>query len=257
MVMVTLGTGIGGGIVAGGRLLVGANGFAGEFGHMVVDPNGPPCPCGRRGCWERYASGSGLAQLARAAAVGGRLRRRASRWPAAIRRWCAASTSRRRPRRATRPRWPSSTTFARWVALGLVNLTNALDPAAFVLGGGLAEGADLYLEPIERWFRAAALRARAAPAPGAVVRRARRAGRRHRRRHLRRRPPSIGDVGRAAADRGRTSRLSGRGRSSPGRRRSPASRRRGRRCRWSRSTCSARAPCRPRRSAGSRPSAAA
>ena len=75
MVMVTLGTGIGGGVVAGGRLLVGANGFAGEFGHMVVDPNGPPCPCGRRGCWERYASGSGLAQLARTAAVGGRLRR--------------------------------------------------------------------------------------------------------------------------------------------------------------------------------------
>ena len=44
--------------------------------------------------------------------------------------------------------------FARWVALGLVNLTNALDPAAFVLGGGLAEGADLYLAPIQRWFRA-------------------------------------------------------------------------------------------------------
>ena len=76
MVMVTLGTGIGGGVVAGGRLIVGSNGFTGEFGHMVVDPDGPPCPCGRRGCWERYASGSGLAQLARTAAVGGRLRTR-------------------------------------------------------------------------------------------------------------------------------------------------------------------------------------
>ncbi len=42
--------------------------------------------------------------------------------------------------------------FARWVALGLVNLTNILDPATFVLGGGLAEGADLYLDPIQRWF---------------------------------------------------------------------------------------------------------
>jgi glucokinase len=42
--------------------------------------------------------------------------------------------------------------FARWVALGLVNLTNAYDPSAFVLGGGLAEGAHLYLEPIQRWF---------------------------------------------------------------------------------------------------------
>ena len=98
MVMVTLGTGIGGGIVAGGRLVVGANGFAGEFGHMVVDPDGPPCPCGRRGCWERYASGSGLGPAGpggggrRPAATRRRGRRRRRR------RWCAASTSRRRPR---------------------------------------------------------------------------------------------------------------------------------------------------------------
>ena len=74
-VMVTLGTGIGGGVVAGGALIRGANGFTGEIGHMVVDPDGPPCPCGRRGCWERYASGSGLGRLAREAAVGRRLER--------------------------------------------------------------------------------------------------------------------------------------------------------------------------------------
>ncbi|MFZ9630261.1 MAG: ROK family protein, partial [Ilumatobacteraceae bacterium] len=68
LVMVTLGTGIGGGVVAGGRLVRGAHGFTGEFGHMVVDPTGPPCPCGRRGCWERYASGTALARLGREAA---------------------------------------------------------------------------------------------------------------------------------------------------------------------------------------------
>src|SRR6476660_5212559 len=72
MVMVTLGTGIGGGVVAGGRLIRGANGFTGEIGHMVVDPDGLPCPCGRRGCWERYASGSGLGRIARDAAHAGR-----------------------------------------------------------------------------------------------------------------------------------------------------------------------------------------
>ncbi|MDZ7734013.1 MAG: ROK family protein [Acidimicrobiia bacterium] len=55
--VVTLGTGIGAGIVSGGALQRGTNGFAGEAGHMVVDPSGPPCPCGRRGCWERYAFG--------------------------------------------------------------------------------------------------------------------------------------------------------------------------------------------------------
>ena len=151
LVMVTLGTGIGGGVVAGGRLVVGAHGFTGEFGHMVVDPNGPPCPCGRRGCWERYASGSGLAQLARTAAVGGRLRRVlevAGGDPALVRGEHVQATAREGDAGAL----AVIDEFARWVALGLVNLTNALDPAAFVLGGGLAEGAELYLAPIQHWF---------------------------------------------------------------------------------------------------------
>lgn len=152
VVMVTLGTGIGGGIVSGGHLVLGHNGFAGEFGHMVVDPHGPPCPCGRHGCWERYASGSGLAQLARTAAVGGRLRRvveLAGGEVALVRGEHVQAAAERGDEAAL----AVIDEFARWVALGLVNLTNALDPAVFVLGGGLAEGAHLYLEPIQRWFR--------------------------------------------------------------------------------------------------------
>jgi glucokinase len=151
LVMVTLGTGIGGGIVAGGQLVVGNNGFAGEFGHMVVDPDGPPCPCGRRGCWERYASGSGLAQLARTAAVGGRLRRVVS-----VAGGDVGLVRGEHVQLAAEEGDPGALAvideFARWVALGLVNLTNAFDPTAFVLGGGLAEGAHLYLEPIRHWF---------------------------------------------------------------------------------------------------------
>jgi len=151
LVMITLGTGIGGGLVLGGRLVVGRNGFAGEFGHMVVDPYGPPCPCGRRGCWERYASGSGLAQLARTAAVGGRLRRVvqvAGGDVALVRGEHVQAAAEEGDEGAL----AVIDEFARWVALGLVNLTNALDPAVFVLGGGLAEGAHLYLDPIQRWF---------------------------------------------------------------------------------------------------------
>src|SRR5207237_6877509 len=75
VIVVTLGTGIGGGIVSGGRLLLGASGFAGEVGHMVVDPDGPECPCGKRGGWERFASGAGLGWLARQEALPGRARR--------------------------------------------------------------------------------------------------------------------------------------------------------------------------------------
>ena len=57
MIMVTLGTGIGGGVVVRGGLVEGGGRFAGEVGHVVVDPSGPECPCGRRGCWERFAFG--------------------------------------------------------------------------------------------------------------------------------------------------------------------------------------------------------
>lgn len=61
LVFVALGTGIGGAIVSGGRLVRGRHGLAGEFGHVQVVPDGRPCPCGLRGCWERYCSGSALA----------------------------------------------------------------------------------------------------------------------------------------------------------------------------------------------------
>jgi glucokinase len=151
MVLVTLGTGIGGGIVANGALARGHNGFAGEVGHMVIDPSGPLCPCGRRGCWERYASGSGLAMLAREAATGHRLHqvvRHAGGDPQAVRGEHVQA--------AARDGDPAALAviddFSRWVAIGLSNLTNALDPEMFVLGGGLAAASDLYLEPIRRWF---------------------------------------------------------------------------------------------------------
>lgn len=151
LVLVTLGTGIGGGLVSNGLLQRGRNGFAGEFGHMVIDPDGPRCPCGRRGCWERYASGSGLAMLARDAATGRRLRavvEHAGGDPQDVRGEHVQAAAREGDPDAL----AVIDDFGRYVALGLANLTNALDPERFVLGGGLATGADLYLGPIERWF---------------------------------------------------------------------------------------------------------
>jgi glucokinase len=151
LILVTLGTGIGGGLVANGAVQRGMNGFAGEFGHMVVDPDGPRCPCGRRGCWERYASGSGLAMLAREAATGRRLHdvvRRAGGDPQSVRGEHVQDAAREGDPEAL----AVIDDFGRWVALGLSNLTNAFDPEMFVLGGGLASGSDLYLEPIVRWY---------------------------------------------------------------------------------------------------------
>lgn len=64
VVMMTLGTGVGGGIVVGGQLLVGANGYGAEIGHLIVEEGGRPCPCGNRGCIEAYASGTALGRMA-------------------------------------------------------------------------------------------------------------------------------------------------------------------------------------------------
>lgn len=151
VVLVTLGTGIGGGHVVGGRPARGANGFAGEPGHMVVDPDGPPCVCGGRGCWERYASGAGLVRFAREAAEGGRLDRVvdiAGGDPEAVR----GEHLRAGALEGDLDAREVFEHFAWWVALGLVNLTNLLDPEVLVIGGGLAESADLYLDAVVREF---------------------------------------------------------------------------------------------------------
>jgi glucokinase len=151
VVMVTLGTGIGGGIVAGGRLCRGSNGFAGEVGHVVVDPEGPPCPCGRRGCWERFASGSGLARLGREAAEAGRAAgvvALAGGDPGAVRgehvtRALASGDADAKELMAR---------FSWWVALGLANLANIFDPEAFVIGGGLVDVGDALFIPVRQAF---------------------------------------------------------------------------------------------------------
>jgi glucokinase len=149
--VVTLGTGIGAGIITGGRLLHGAHGFAGEPGHMVVDPNGPPCPCGRRGCWERFASGSGLGRLARDAASGGRLDAAvdlAGGDPEAVRGEHVTASARAGDAESQ----AVLHAFAGWIALGLANLVNTLDPGVVVIGGGLVDAADLLLPEVERRF---------------------------------------------------------------------------------------------------------
>ena len=151
VVMVTLGTGIGGGLMIDGRVQVGAAGFAGEIGHMVVDPNGPPCPCGRRGCWERFASGAGLGVRAREAALAGRLGevvRIAGGDPESVRGEdvsAAAAAGDPAAQRVIRD-------VGWWIGFGLANLTAVLDPGCFVLGGGVIQAGDLLLDSARATF---------------------------------------------------------------------------------------------------------
>jgi len=148
---ITFGTGIGAGIVSNGALVRGANGYAGEAGHMVVDTAGPVCSCGRRGCWERYASGSGLARLAREAASAGRL--------GAVVALAGGDAESVRGEHVTqaaaagdRGALAVMAELGWWMALGLANLTALLDPEVIVIGGGLVAAGDLLLEPTRRAF---------------------------------------------------------------------------------------------------------
>jgi glucokinase len=148
MVMFTVGTGIGGGLVLGGELLRGAHGIAGELGHTTVVPDGHPCGCGKRGCIEQYASGKALVRFAR-------------------------QIAHQRPDEATglldlaggdpdAITGPMVTTAARagdmaacgaferigyWLGVGMADLVQILDPQVLVVGGGVAEAGDLLLVP--------------------------------------------------------------------------------------------------------------
>ena len=145
--LLTIGTGIGGGLVIDGRVRHGSNGFAGEPGHMVVDPRGPLCPCGRRGCWERFASGSGLGRLGRDAALAGRL-------PASVALVGGDTEAVRGEHVVAAARLGDAGAgavldeFAWWLALGIANLIDLLDPAVVVLGGGVMEAADVLLDRV-------------------------------------------------------------------------------------------------------------
>lgn len=126
MVLVTIGTGIGGALVRDGAVDLGAHGMAGEFGHMTVDPSGVPCPCGNTGCWELLVSAEALAARAGRASARDTLD--------------DALTGDSGCRRAVAE-------TGRWLGRGLATLAAVLDPSRFVIGGGVAVAGELLLAP--------------------------------------------------------------------------------------------------------------
>jgi glucokinase len=149
LVMVTIGTGVGGGIILGGELLVGGQGMAAEIGHMTLVPGGLPCPCGKVGCWEQYASGQALVRIAKELA---------SSASAPARALCelgdgsvAGITGVHVTAAAAAGNEVALAAFAQLadnIAAGLADLVAVLDPAAFVIGGGVSEAADILMAPL-------------------------------------------------------------------------------------------------------------
>ncbi|HEX6791907.1 MAG TPA: ROK family protein, partial [Candidatus Krumholzibacteria bacterium] len=132
LILITLGTGVGGGIVMDGHLVRGANGYGGEIGHISVDPDGPLCRCGSRGCLEAFAGSYGIVRAARAH---GGPKGRLTAWDVTL----AAREGKLWAKAAIR-----EAGTALGIAIGI--LLNTLNPSVIVLGGGGAGGFDL-LEP--------------------------------------------------------------------------------------------------------------
>jgi glucokinase len=137
LVAITLGTGVGGGIVVDGNIVRGASGFGGEIGHMTVDPNGPRCRCGSRGCLESYAGSYGIVAAARRA---GRARAGTRRTPRTARAVLdAARAGDAVCRRAVRE-------AGEHLGIAIASILDMLNPSVVVVAGGIAGSFDL-LEP--------------------------------------------------------------------------------------------------------------
>lgn len=153
MVMLTIGTGLGAAIVADGLMLRGAYGFAAELGHLRVVPDGEPCGCGQRGCWEQYASGSALTREARKAAVAhpkraAALIEAASGDPAAITGPMVTQLAFEGDEFSV----GQLADLGRWIGEGCAGLAAVLDPERFIVGGGVIGAGDLLLDPAREAF---------------------------------------------------------------------------------------------------------
>lgn len=152
-VMVTVGTGIGGGLVSGGRLIRGVHGMAAELGHINSVPDGYPCGCGRRGCLEQYASGRALVRFARELAredrtAAARLLELADGKVDAISGQMVTASARAGDPLACRV----FGLVGHWLGLGLVDLVQILDPQMLVIGGGVSEAGELLLGPTRQSY---------------------------------------------------------------------------------------------------------
>ena len=151
---VGVGTGIGGGIVLGGKLFRGAHGFAGEIGHVIVEPGGPLCGCGNHGCWEQVASGTAITRDGRAAVerhTHSLIAELAGGDPDAVTGELVTEAARRGD--------PTALGILMEVGYrlgeGIAGLVNVLDVEVVTVGGGASEAGELLMAPVRKAFTSA------------------------------------------------------------------------------------------------------
>lgn len=148
-VELTLGTGVGSGIVANGQLIYGFDGFAGELGHMIVEPDGRPCGCGRKGCLETYCSATGVVRTAIAmleeSSETTSLRDIAPDKLTSYEAYKAAMAGDAMAQEVFKQ-------TGRRIGIACANIATFLSPEAFIFFGGLAQAGELLLRPIEEAY---------------------------------------------------------------------------------------------------------
>ncbi len=154
LLMVALGTGIGGGIVLRGELFRGTFGIAGEFGHVKLVPDGRHCGCGNRGCWEQYASGKALVREVREVANTGSptalaILEAAGGDAGAITGHMVTEAAKAGDQLCIE----AFDTIGAWLGRGLADLASIFDPGVVIIGGGVSEAGDLLMDPARSAFR--------------------------------------------------------------------------------------------------------
>lgn len=150
-VMITLGTGVGGGVIINGKILSGFNGAAGELGHMVIKHGGVPCPCGRHGCFEAYCSATSLVRMTKERLC----QLIADKKPSFMLEMCENDPSKANTRTAFDASKKGDSEACRlineymsYLACGITNLINAYQPEVFTIGGGLSGEGEYLLGPL-------------------------------------------------------------------------------------------------------------
>ena len=146
-ILVTLGTGVGGGIVENRRVRTGAHGVGGEIGHMVVVMDGEKCNCGHRGCWEKYASATAIIRMGRALME--------EKPDCALARQLGGDAAQLNAKAVLDLAKAGDAdcmgifeTYVKYLCVGLANLINIYDPDMIVLGGGVAYAGDFLLDAV-------------------------------------------------------------------------------------------------------------
>ncbi len=148
-IAVTLGTGVGGGIVLDGKLLVGCNDAGGEIGHMIINLDGEPCNCGRIGCWERYASATALVNQTKKAMLENKDSKMWELCDGDIEN-VGGRTAFDGMRLGDESATEVCKAYIKYIAIGTVNLINIFQPELICFGGGICNEGETLLEPLRK-----------------------------------------------------------------------------------------------------------